>query len=90
MKTADKIADEIRAGRDLVLIRERHEADLLEEVMSRAEYEDPTPNTPNIPGDKIREAGMLLEILAESEAVDVAEMLETIAEDWIHFQSNAL
>ena len=67
MKTTEKIADAIRAGYDSVLIRERYEADLLEEVMGLPEYQDPTPDTPNVSGYEIREAGMLLEILAESE-----------------------
>ena len=90
MKTTEKIADAIRAGYDSVLIRERYEADLLEEVMGLPEYQDPTPDTPNVSGYEIREAGMLLEILAESEAADVRGLLEDIAGDWVEFQSNAL
>lgn len=92
MKATTKIANMIRLDYSWREIRRSHEKKLLDEIMERDDYEDPTPDSPKISGEKIREAGELLLTLTESIAesqggdvyVDMRDLLEDIAEDWIH------
>lgn len=92
MKTTDKIANMLKLNYGWQMIRLHCERELLDEVMGRPEYEDPTLDSSNISGDKIREAGELLLTLAESivegydgDYIDMRELLEVITENWIHF-----
>ena len=74
-------------------IRRSYEKNLLNEIMGRDDYEDPTPDSPKVSEEEIREAGELLlatkESIAESQGgdvyVDMRDLLEDIAVDWIHF-----
>ena len=93
MKATTKIANMIRLDYSWREIRRSHEKNLLDEIMGRDDYKDPTPDSPKISGEEIREAGELLLFLSESIAeshggdvyVDLRELLEDIAYDWIHF-----